>query len=280
MASSAAEIKMSIERIEGADDSRVAVFREVPDAERLRSQGLFVAEGRLIVARILGEPRHRVRAVLVNDASRRELAAVFDRRSDVPIFVADRRDILDLTGHDLHRGCLALVERPPVASPQDVLMSTGTVVVLEGVSNADNVGGVFRNAAAFGAAAVLLSPTCCDPLYRKAIRTSMGAALRVPFARLDDWPAALAQVRAAGFTIAALTPREPSEPLSAFSQRPRVVRTALLVGTEGAGLTAAVEAAADHRVRIPISDAVDSLNVAVAVGIALHALRKGDSCPL
>ena len=275
MASSAAEIKMSIERIEGADDSRVAVFREVPDAERLRSQGLFVAEGRLIVARILGEPRHRVRAVLVNDASRRELAAVFDRRSDVPIFVADRRDILDLTGHDLHRGCLALVERPPVASPQDVLMSTGTVVVLEGVSNADNVGGVFRNAAAFGAAAVLLSPTCCDPLYRKAIRTSMGAALRVPFARLDDWPAALAQVRAAGFTIAALTPREPSEPLSAFSQRPRVARTALLVGTEGAGLSAAVEAAADHRVRIPISDTVDSLNVAVAVGIALHALREG-----
>ena len=279
MASSAAEIKMSIERIEGADDSRVAVFREVPDAERLRSQGLFVAEGRFIVARILGEPRYRVRAVLVNDASRRELAAAFDRRSDVPIFVADRHDILDLTGHDLHRGCLALVERPPAACPQDVLSSTGTVVVLEGVSNADNVGGVFRNVAAFDAAGVLLSPTCCDPLYRKAIRTSMGATLRVPFARLDDWPAALVQVRAAGFTIAALTPREPSESLLAFSQRPRR-RTALLVGTEGAGLSAAVEAAADHRVRIPISDTVDSLNVAVAAGIALHALRKGDSCPL
>jgi len=262
---------MPIERIEG-DDPRVAAFREVPDAERLRSQGLFVAEGRLIVARILGEPRHRVRAVLVNDASRRELAAVFDLRSDVPIFVADRRDIFDLTGHDLHRGCLALVERPPVASPQAVLMSTGTVVVLDGVSNADNVGGVFRNAAAFDAAGVLLSPTCCDPLYRKAIRTSMGAALRVPFARLDDWPS-LVQVRAAGFTIAALTPREPSEPLSAFSQRLRAERTALLVGTEGAGLSAAVEAAADHRVRIPISGAVDSLNVAVAVGIALNALR-------
>jgi tRNA G18 (ribose-2'-O)-methylase SpoU len=276
MASSAAEIKMPIDRIEGAGDPRVAVFREVPDAERLRSQGLFVAEGRFIVARILAEPRYRVRAVLVNDASRRELAPAFDRRSDVPIFVGDRRDILALTGHDLHRGCLALVERPPAACPRDVLVSTGTVVVLEGVSNADNVGGVFRNAAAFDAAGVLLSPTCCDPLYRKAIRTSMGAALRVPFARLDDWPAALVQVRAAGFTIAALTPREPSESLLAFSQRPRAGRTALLVGTEGAGLSAAVEAAADHRVRIPISAAVDSLNVAVAVGIALHAL-KGDS---
>src|SRR5438093_2751874 len=116
---------MPIERIEGAGDPRVAVFREVPDAERLRSQGLFVAEGRFIVARILAEPRYRVRAVLVNVASRRELAAAFDRRSDVPIFVADRRDILGLTGHDLHRGCLALVERPPATSVHDVLAPAG-----------------------------------------------------------------------------------------------------------------------------------------------------------
>ena len=264
---------MPIERIEGAGDPRVAAFHEVPDAERSRAQGLFVAEGRLIVRRILEDARYRVRAVLVNEASSRELAAAFDRRSeDLPIFVADRRDIFGLTGHDLHRGCLALVERPPAMCLQDALATAGTIVILEGVSNADNVGGVFRNAAAFGAAGVLLSPTCCDPLYRKAIRTSMGAALRVPFARLDAWPAGLAQVRAAGFTTAALTPREPSESLSVFSQRPRGGRLAWLAGTEGAGLSAAVEAAADHRVRIPISAAVDSLNVAVAVGFALHAL--------
>jgi tRNA G18 (ribose-2'-O)-methylase SpoU len=266
---------MTTERIQDASDPRVASFRDVPDAERLRSQGLFVAEGRLIVARILEAPRHRVRAVLVNDASYRELVTAFARLpGDVPIFVADRRAILDLTGHDLHRGCLALVERPLAASAAAVLASAETVVILEGVSNADNVGGVFRNAAAFGAS-VLLSPACCDPLYRKAIRTSMGAVLRVPFARLDEWPSALAEVRAAGFTMAALTLREPAETLAMFARRPRDGRLAWLVGTEGAGLSDAVEAAADHRVRIPISRAVDSLNVAVAVGIALHA--RGDS---
>jgi tRNA G18 (ribose-2'-O)-methylase SpoU len=194
----------------------------------------------------------------------------------VPIFVADRTAIFDLTGHDLHRGCLALVERPLVASAAAVLASAETVVILEGVSNADNVGGVFRNAAAFGAS-VLLSPACCDPLYRKAIRTSMGATLRVPFARAGagDWPAVLMRVRAAGFTIVALTPREPAETLAMFARRPRAGRLAWLVGTEGAGLSDAAEAAADHRVRIPISRAVDSLNVAVAAGIALHAC--GDS---
>jgi tRNA G18 (ribose-2'-O)-methylase SpoU len=268
---------MATERIGDAGDARVAPFRDVPDAERLRSQGLFVAEGRLIVARILEDPRYRVRAVLVNDASCRELATAFGRLSyDVPIFVADRSTILDLTGHDLHRGCVALVERPPATSVREVLSPGGTVVILEGLSNADNVGGVFRNAAAFGAAGVLLSPTCCDPLYRKAMRTSMGAALRVPFARFSEWPSDLVEVRAAGFTLAALTPREPSESIAVFSQRRRHAPLALLVGTEGHGLSAAVEAAADYRVRIPISDTVDSLNVAVAVGIALHALRQGD----
>jgi len=265
---------MAVERIESAADPRVAPFRDVPDGERLRSQGLFVAEGRLIVARILEDVRYRLRAVLMNDASYRELTTASDRLSGVPIFVADRHTILELTGHDLHRGCLALVERPPATPAAVVLGSAETVVILEGVTNADNVGGVFRNAAAFGAS-VLLSPTCCDPFYRKAIRTSMGAVLRVPFARLDEWPSVLAEVRAAGFTMAALTPREPAETLGLFSERPRAGPLAWLVGTEGAGLSDAVEAAADYRVRIPISRAVDSLNIAVAVGIALHAIGDG-----
>ncbi len=149
-------------------------------------------------------------------------------------------------------------------------------MVLEGVSNADNVGGVFRNAAAFGADGVLLSPTCCDPLYRKAIRTSMAATLRVPFARAgaDDWPGALTSVKAAGFTIVALTPRQPSETLAAFTSRPRPARIALLVGTEGDGLTPEAEAAADYRVRIPIAGGIDSLNLAVATGIALYSLNR------
>jgi tRNA G18 (ribose-2'-O)-methylase SpoU len=125
---------------------------------------------------------------------------------------------------------------------------------------------------------VLLSPTCCDPLYRKAIRTSMGASLRVAFARASewDWPGVLARLRAAGFTLVALSPREPAMTLDTFAARPRPSRVALIVGTEGAGVTPEVEAQADCRVRIPISDAVDSLNLAVATGIALQRLTARD----
>src|SRR5262249_23063259 len=157
-----------------------------------------------------------------------------------------------ITGYNIHRGCLALAVRPAPAALDDVLRAARTVVVLEGVTNADNVGGVFRNAAAFGAGAVLLSPTCCDPLYRKAIRTSMGAVLSVPFARAAPWPAAISLLRSRGFTVGALTPRDPAEHLDVFAadvsarhDRPKV---ALLIGTEGAGLTQEAESVADRRV--------------------------------
>jgi tRNA G18 (ribose-2'-O)-methylase SpoU len=152
-----------------------------------------------------------------------------------------------------------------------VIANARTLLVLDAVSNADNVGGIFRNASAFGADGVLLGPGSCDPLYRKAIRTSMGAALQVPFARCDDdWPDALARVRAAGFAVVALTPRTPSEPLDDVAPRLRSARVAILVGAEALGLRPEVESAADYRVRIPISRSVDSLNVAVAAGIALY----------
>ena len=247
-----------------------------------------MAEGRLVVRRIVEDCRFCVQSLLVNDAALHDLSdAVQATAPDVPIYVCGAEEMHAISGYDVHRGCLALVRRPPSTPVDDLLAAATTVVVLEGVTNADNVGGVFRNAAAFGAGGVVLSPTCCDPLYRKAIRTSMGAALRVPFARVEEWPDALALVRAAGFTIVALTPREPSEELDAFAARmlasragravggiAPVARIAILAGTEGAGLTPAVEAAADHRVRIPISAEVDSLNLAVAVGIALHALRQ------
>ena len=142
------------------------------------------------------------------------------------------------------------------------------------MTNADNIGGVFRNAAAFGAGAVLLSPTCGDPLYRKAIRTSMAATLQVPYARMDDWPRDLARLRGRGYTIAALSPRQPAIALDVFAASPPASPIALLAGTEGSGLTPDAESAADVRVRIPIAAAVDSLNLAVAVGIALHRLSS------
>jgi tRNA G18 (ribose-2'-O)-methylase SpoU len=257
-------------------DPRVAAFRAVRDGDLLRSRGLFVAEGRHVVRRVVEDGRYRVESVLVNEAALRELEpAMAALDPDVPIMVCAAESFEDIAGYDVHRGCLALVHRPPSASVGEVAHASTLLVVLEGVSNADNVGGVFRNAAAFGADGVLLSPTCCDPLYRKAIRTSMAATLRVPFARADNWPGALSSVKAAGFTVIALTPRQPSETLAAFTSRPRPARIALLLGTEGDGLTPEAEGAADHRVRIPIAGGIDSLNLAVATGIALHSLKTG-----
>src|SRR5262249_1698431 len=142
---------------------------------------------------------------------------------DVEVYTGSSRDFEELTGYDIHRGCLALVERPAPLSIETVLAAARLVVVLEQVTNADNVGGVFRNVAAFGADAVLLSPGTCDPLYRKAVRTSMAATLRVPFATLDDgagsWAGALAGLRRRGFVLAALTPREPALDLEEFTHQ-------------------------------------------------------------
>ena len=264
------------DRIDSADDPRVADYRGVSDRALLRSRKLFVAEGRIVVTRLIEDTRWILRSVLVSDAARRDLEpALAAASARAPIFVCEASDFLGITGHDIHRGCLALVERPPALPLNDVLAAARLAVVLEGVGNADNVGGVFRNAAAFGADAVLLSPTCCDPLYRKAIRTSMGAALRVPFVQLEEWPAALTRLRTAGFRLVALTPREPSEPIDMFALRPHSPKMALLVGAEGPGLTAAIESAADDRVRIPIAGGIDSLNLAVATGIALEHLTRG-----
>lgn len=132
--------------------------------------------------------------MLVSDAARRGLeSALAAAAAHVPIFICESTDFLGITGHHMHRGCLALVERSPALALDDLLSHSRLAVVLDGVTNADNVGGVFRNAAAFGADAVVLSPSCCSPLYRKAIRTSMGASLRVPFVHLDEWPSSLKQ---------------------------------------------------------------------------------------
>jgi tRNA G18 (ribose-2'-O)-methylase SpoU len=268
---------MAIERIERATDSRLMAYHDLRDAELLRARGLFVAEGRLVARRVIEDPKLRVESILVNDAALNDMASTLARVAfDVPVFVGAAEDLRRIAGYDVHRGCLALVHRPAPTPLDDLVAAAGTLVVLEAVGNADNVGSVFRNAAAFGAGGVLLSPTCCDPLYRKAIRTSMGAALRVPFARADasEWPGILARLRRAGVTLVALTPREPSETLDAFSARTQPARLAVILGAEGAGLTPEVESVADYRVRIPIGGNVDSLNVAVATGIALYELMR------
>ena len=262
---------MAIERLSSADDPRVAEYRSVPDAKLVRERGLFVAEGRFVVRRLIEDGRYRIRSLLLSDAGLRSLEPLING-VDASIYVCAADDFLGITGYNIHRGCLALAERPLPSSAADVLAAAGKAIVLEAIANPDNVGGVFRNAAAFGVEAVLLSPACCDPLYRKAIRTSMAATLRVPYATLDDWPGTLSDLRRLGFTIVALTPRQPSEDLEEFARRHGSGRLALLVGSEGSGLSPEADRLADHRVRIPISAQVDSLNVAVAAGIAMYRL--------
>jgi len=260
-------------RLERADDPRIQEYRAVSEPQLARASGLFVAEGRLIVRRAIEDGRYRLRSLLLSETARRDLGPVLERLAeDVPIYICAADDFATITGFDIHRGCLALVCRPAALTVESVLDKACVVVVLEAVANADNVGGVFRNAAAFGADAVLLSPSCCDPLYRKAIRTSMAATLQVPFARMEEWPHGLAALRARGFTIVGLTPRASAQSLDSFAASSRPARIALLVGNEGTGLSPEAETAAHHLVRVPIRPAVDSLNLVVAVGIVLSRL--------
>lgn len=272
---------MSVERLDRAADRRLDGYRELRDSDLLRRHGVFVAEGRLVVRRVIEDSRFQVQSVLVNEAALADLTEpIACLPASVPVFVCPTASFLELTGFDLHRGCLALVRRPAGTPLGALLAEARVLLVLENVSNADNVGGIFRNAAALGGGGVLLSPASCDPLYRKAVRTSMAAALQVPFTHCDagEWRSVPTSIRDAGFTIAALTPRASGESLDAFSRRWRssdagvARRLALVLGAEGAGLSAEMEASAHARVRIETSDRVDSLNVAVAAGIALYEL--------
>jgi tRNA G18 (ribose-2'-O)-methylase SpoU len=253
------------------DDPRVAAYRRVGDAGWLRGQRLFVAEGRLLLERLVASAAYRIASVLVTPAAAAALAPTLSR-VDADVLVLDLAVMKDLTGFNFHRGCLALAERPAARTVAD-LPRIGCVLGLEGVGNPDNVGGLFRTAAAFGVAAVLLDPSAGDPFYRKALRTSMGAVLTLPVVRVDDWTGALGRLKEDGWTIVALTPARDAEPLeSAAAALASRERRLLLVGSEGAGLASETLASADARVRIPISGAVDSLNVTVAAGIALARL--------
>ena len=255
--------------VDRLDDPRLAEYRSVSDAELLRRRNHFIAEGRLVVERLLVTD-HQVHSFLLNDASFRALEPVIAPFADtVPVYICETDEFAALTGFNLHRGCLALAERPRPRTVSEVVRGAHLLLVLEGVTDADNVGSAFRNAAAFGAS-VVLSDASCDPLYRKAIRTSMGATLRIPYARMTDWPRELAALKTAGITIVALTPRETAVDLPTCARRQPGQKLAVLVGSEGPGLTPAAEAIADVCVRIPITDDVDSLNLATATGIALY----------
>jgi tRNA G18 (ribose-2'-O)-methylase SpoU len=258
-------------RVSGLSDPRLDDYRNVPDPELVRARGIFVAEGRLVVRRLLDESRFLTRSVLLTPAAHEALADAIERFPDLPAYIVTQETMNEITGFNMHRGCLAIGERPAACQWTDVVQDASLVVVLERVSNADNVGSIFRSAAAFGADAVLLGPACADPLYRKAIRTSMGAALRVPFALLPDWPEDLVRLRGTGLRLLALTPSDRATPLGDIAP---AARLALLVGHEGEGLSGEALAAADLCVRIPMAAGVDSLNVSTAASIALYELAS------
>jgi tRNA G18 (ribose-2'-O)-methylase SpoU len=271
---------MAVIELESPDDARLADYAATADPALARERGLFVVEGRLVVARLIEARRYAIHSVFVSDAARRALGAVLDALDPrTPVYVGPTELFRHATGYNIHRGCLALAVRPPATEPLALARQARTAVVLEAVANPDNVGGVFRNAAAFGVDAVFLCPSTSDPLYRKAIRTSMGATLRVPFARIDDWPGGLSRLREAEFRLVALTPRADAPPLDEYVAGAVPARLALLVGNEGIGLSEEVVARADDRIRIPIHADVDSLNVAVAAGIALARLTRLTPAP-
>jgi tRNA G18 (ribose-2'-O)-methylase SpoU len=268
-----------VETITCADDPRVLDYRAVREPDLVRRRGLFIAEGRLVVARLLALSRYTIRSILVSEAGlaalRAQTADALDGRPDVPLYLAAPEIIDAIGGFHFHRGCLAVAQRPPAQDADAIIAAAAPgrpLVVVEALAQADNVGSILRNAQAFGAAGVLLDPATVDPLYRKALRTAMGAALVVPWARLEPWPDALGRVRAAGVVIAALTPRPSAQPLGDFVTAYAHRAVALLVGAEGDGLGAAALGASDVQVRIPMAPGADSVNVATATGIALHAL--------
>ena len=253
--------------IDALDDMRVSAYRHIADPDRLLDLGLFVAEGRLVVRRLLDLQHWAIESVLVTQPAADSLADVLGKTA-APIYLANQHVVNGVAGFNIHRGCLALVRRPPTPTLDRVAAGPlSRVLVLEGVNNPDNVGGLFRSAAAFGIELVVLGPNCGDPLYRKAIRTSMGATLSVAFANAPQWPGAIADLRTDGFTVVALTPAFAAAPLEEVFPHAKL---ALLVGSEGAGLTEEAMRTATLRIRIPTTADVDSLNVTTAASIAMY----------
>jgi tRNA G18 (ribose-2'-O)-methylase SpoU len=187
------------------------------------------------------------------------------------VFVADDALLEQLTGFAMHRGALAAMHRPVLPDPRTLLQDARTVVVLEDIVDHTNVGAAFRSAAGLGADAVLITPRCADPLYRRSVRVSMGTVLQVPWTRIGEWSEAAPLLHDAGFTIVALALGDDSIPLPEFT-RALPERVAIVLGTEGDGLSRRALAAADVRVEIPMLHGVDSLNVAAASAVALYAV--------
>lgn len=258
--------------VNDTDDPRIAAFRDVKERDLTGRQGLFIAEGE-VVLRVLASEASRCTPVSILIAEKRleKLWEVLKRLpGDMPVHVASQAVLNAVAGFDLHRGVLALGRKPEPVEPDvllDSLRERAVVVVACGIGNHDNMGGLFRNAAAFGAGAVLLDRTCCDPFYRKAIRVSVGAVLRTPMTTGLEAEAMIDLLQGRGFEVLALTPS--AEQTLAELKPGR--RTALLLGSEGPGLPRDIIARC-RPVGIRMAGGFDSLNVAATSAVALHHL--------
>jgi tRNA G18 (ribose-2'-O)-methylase SpoU len=267
--------EVSGQLITDASDPRLADYARLTDVHLRRSleaeHGLFIAEGEKVISRAIAAG-YPVRSLLVGEDKRATIAKVA-ASCEAPLYVLPPQVAEQLTGYHVHRGALASMRRLPLPPVADVLASARRIVVLEDIVDHANVGAVFRCAAALGFDAVLLAPRCADPLYRRSVKVSMGAVLALPYTRLPDWRGGLAELRAAGFRLLALTPDPAAIPIGEIAG-PAELRgkIALLIGGEGHGLSSRWLAAADQAVRIPMSRGVDSLNVAAAAAIACYLL--------
>jgi tRNA G18 (ribose-2'-O)-methylase SpoU len=262
-------------RVTDATDPRLADYASLTDVRLRRSlepaQGLFIAEGEKVIRRAIAAG-YPVRSLLVAED---KLATIADLAADcpAPLYLLSAATAEQLTGYRVHRGALASMHRLPLPSVTAVLAGASRIVVLEDIVDHANVGAVFRCVAALGFDGVVLAPRCADPLYRRAVKVSMGAVLAAPYARMDDWRGGLAELKAAGFRLLALTPDPAATPISTASARIAAGdKLALLIGAEGGGLSARWLNAADEAVQIPMSRGVDSLNVASAAAIACYVL--------
>jgi tRNA G18 (ribose-2'-O)-methylase SpoU len=271
--------------IDDPEDDRVGDYRYLTDAELRRAiegdRGIFIAEGPTVV-RHLARPdvraRYRIRSVLVTPSRHASLATELTELTElaVPVYVAGQAVMNAIGGFNIHRGALASVDRPIPSQPAALVghgHQPSVVAVLERINDHENLGSLFRNAAAFGVDAVLLDPGCSDPFYRRSVRVSLGHVLSVPSAQLPALPGGLSLLRDAGYTVVALTPDPSATPLTGVHcAETELRRVALVLGAEGPGLSQAVLAAADQRWRVEMVAGFDSLNVATAAAVVFHHL--------
>lgn len=266
---------MLLHRIDDLEADGLADYSRLTDVALRRvtepAGGLYIAESTKVITRALAAG-HRPRSVLLQEQWLPDIERLLEPYPDVPVFVGDAAVLERLTGYHLHRGALAAMHRPALPDPAELLRDARRVVVLEDIVDHTNVGAIFRAVAGLGADAVLVTPRCADPLYRRSVRVSMGTVLQVPWTRLPEWEEAVPLLHDAGFDIAALALSDDAVTLDAYAAEPPE-RVAMVFGAEGDGLSRRALAAADTVVTIPMLHGVDSLNVASASAVALWALR-------